>query len=140
MRYQFARTAEGFVGVTLDDGLPLMREALHDSVGVWPPTGLPQDGPSTYWIDVSLRGLRARLEDGSAEPFASGNITYLQLREGHVEARYDYDDVDSDCVDRVPADSFLAMLEEWRQRLLDAFPDAESRMPPTNAARPMPPA
>lgn len=86
--------------MTIDDDLPLLRHALEDSLGTRPPRGgAPQDGPSTYWLDNAITRLSERMESGSPEPFASGNVTYLQLRRGRVEARYDYDAVDSDIVD-----------------------------------------
>jgi hypothetical protein len=140
VRYHFNRTTEGLVEIALEDDLPLMRDALQDSLDSRPPRGAPQDGPSTYWIDMAIAGLRSRLEDGSSEPFASGNSTYLQLQGTQVEARYDFDPVDSDSVDRVPAEEFIVLLEEWRQRVLDESPDAARRMPPPRPARPMPPA
>jgi hypothetical protein len=61
--------------VSLDDDLPQLRHALEDSLGTRPPRGAPQDGPSTYWLDHAIRGLRERMDSGGPEPFASGNIT-----------------------------------------------------------------
>jgi hypothetical protein len=83
--------------------------------------------------------LRARLEDGSEEPFASGNVTYLQLQAGLVEARYDFDPADSESVDRVPVGEFVGLLAEWRERVLAESSDADRRVPPARPARPMPP-
>lgn len=139
MRYEFKRTAGGLVEVVLSDDLPLMRDALEDSLGSRPPRGAPQDGPSTYWIDHALTGLRARLEDGSEAPFAAGNVTYLQLQAGLVEARYDFDPPDSESVDRVPAGEFAGLLTEWREHVLAESPDADRRVPPARPTRAMPP-
>lgn len=139
MQYEFKRTPEGLVEVVLSDDLPLMRHALEDSLGSRPPRGAPQDGPSTYWIDRALTGLRSRLEDRSEEPFASGNVTYLQLRAGLVEARYDFDPADSESVDRVPAGELVGLLAEWREHVLAESPHADRRIPPARPARPMPP-
>jgi hypothetical protein len=141
MRYEFNRTPKGLVEIDLrDDNLPVMRHALEDSLGSRPPRGATQDGPSTYWIDNALTGLLARLEDGSDQPFASGNATYLQVVAGQVEARYDFDPEDSESVDRVPAKDFVAQLTAWRERVLVESPEADHRMPPPRAARRMPPA
>lgn len=102
MDFEFVVNGEGLVDVLLrDEDLPILSDALSDSVGTRPPRGARQDGPSTYWLDHALNDLRARLEDSSEEAFASGNITYLQLKEGVVEARYDYDDVASEYVNAV---------------------------------------
>ena len=139
MRYEFKRRADGFVEVTLCEGLSLLQHALEDSLGTRPPRGAPQDGPSTYWLDDAMRRLRERLESGGLEPFASGNITYLQLRGDCVEARLDVDPVDSDIVDRVQAADFLKFLRHWRAVVLEASPAAAGRVPPPRTARPMPP-
>lgn len=139
MRYRFATTAGGFVEVALDDDLPVLADALDDSLGTRPPRGAPQDGPSTYWLDNAITRLRERMESGNTEPFASGNVTYLNLQGRRVEARYDYDPVDSDIVDAVPAEDFLTFLVEWRRRVVEVSPGAAHRMPPPSTATPMPP-
>lgn len=139
MRYQFHRTDDGSVGLTLNDDLPVLLDAVEDSLGTRPPRGAPQDGPSTYWLDEAIKHLRERMESGSPEPFASGNATYLQLRGGQAEARYDFDPIDSDIVDTVDAADLLGLLIEWRQLVLDASPGAARNMPPPRPARPMPP-
>ena len=139
MRYRFHRTDNRSIGVTLDDALPLLRDALEDSLRTRPPRGAPQDGPSTYWLDEAINRLRGRMESGGQEPFASGNTTYLQLRDGQVEARYDYDPIDSDIVDRVEPAGLLDLLTEWRRLVVEASPEAARRMPPPRPARPMPP-
>ena len=138
MRYSFDLTDAGFVTVSLDEDLPVLSDALEDSLGTRPPRGAPQDGPSTYWLDGAIAHLRERVESGNAEPFASGNATYLQLRQGRVEARYDYDPPDSDIVSTVAASEFLALLVEWRQRVVEVSSDADGRMPPPSVAWPMP--
>lgn len=139
MRYQFHHTDDGSVDVTLDDNLPLLRHALSDSLGTRAPRGAAQDGPSTYWLDTAIAHLRERMESGNPEPFASGNITYLQLHGGRVEARYDVDPVDSEMVDMVDPVELLGLLTEWRRLVMAADPKASLRMPPARPARPMPP-
>jgi hypothetical protein len=118
MEYEFTVSNDGLVEVVVADGLPLMKAALQDSLSSHPPQGAPQDGPSTYWIDKTLRHLEARLEDGGEEPIASGNATYLQLRHGLVEARYVFDPEDAPDFDAVPAEEVLALLQAWRRRIL----------------------
>ena len=137
--FEFIVDDEGLVDVAIGDDLPILADALQDSVGSRPPRDAPQDGPSTYWVDSALTGLRARLEDAGEEPFTSGNETYLQLKEGLVEARYDYDAADSPYVDAVPADELLHLLEAWRRRILEESPAADKRMPPPPTAKAMPP-
>jgi hypothetical protein len=117
-----------------------MSEALKDSLRTSPPPGAPQDGPSTYWLDRAIRYLLERMEDGGSEPIAEGNVTYLQLRDGKVDARYVFDPEDSETVDAIPADEFLTLLQTWRKRVLDESPSADQHQPPPRQARPMPPA
>lgn len=138
VRFGFVVSGEGFVDVVLGDDLPILADALRDSLGTRPPRGARQDGPSTYWLDSALMRLRARLEDSGVQPFASGNATYLQLRNGAVEARYDYDEVDSDLVNTVAPEEMLGLLETWRAEVLAVSPAADRRMPPPPSARPMP--
>lgn len=140
MDFEFIVTDEGWVDVVIHDDLPIMADALRDSLGTRPPCGAPQDGPSTYWLDRAVIHLRDRLENPGDEPIASGNTTYLEINHGMVGARYDYDPVDSDYVDRVPADELLDLLQAWRRKTLVESPLADERMPPLPTARPMPPA
>jgi hypothetical protein len=140
VQFELMRTPDGFVEVALRDDLPLMRHALEDSRSSRPPQGARQDRPSTYWIDEALAGLRNRLKYPSLGPFASGNVTYLQLSSEQVEARYDFDPSDSDSVDRVPVAEFLELLNAWRKRVLDESPEADKRMPPLRNVHRMPPA
>jgi hypothetical protein len=139
MDFEFVVSDEGLVDVLLADDLPILSDALSDSLGTRAPRGAPQDGPSTYWIDNALAHLHARLEDSQEDPFASGNATYLALKQGVVEARYDYDEVDSGHVDAVPPQEFLDLLEAWRAKVMEVDPEAANRIPPARPARPMPP-
>jgi len=86
---RFEATDESLVRVVLTDEVPIPNEALEDSIGSRPPRGAPQAGPSTFWLNRALQGVRARIADAGDEPFASGNATYLQVRGRNVEARYD---------------------------------------------------
>lgn len=141
MEYEFTVSDEGLVEVVLADDLPYMRHAIEDSLGTRPPRGASQDGPSTYWIDTTLAQLKARLTDGGKDPIASGNITYLMVRHGSVQARLDIDSDDDDNYDAVPVEDFLTLLSGWRARVMVESPEADERMPPPLAARSMlPPA
>ena len=86
MRYQFNRTDDGSIDVTLEDDLPLLREALVDSLGTlsapWCAPGRPVDVLAGQTPSLQLR---ERMDSGNPEPFASGNATYLQLQGGRVE-------------------------------------------------------
>lgn len=139
MEYQFTVSDEGLVEVVLADDLPFMSHAFEDSLGTRPPRGASQDGPSTYWIDTTVAQLNARLADGGKDPVASGNITYLLVRDGSVQARLDIDSDRDDNYDAVPVEDFLTLLRDWRARVMVESPEADKRMPPPRAARAMPP-
>jgi hypothetical protein len=139
MEYEFTVSDEGLVEVALADDLPYISHALEDSLGTRPPRGAPQDGPSTYWIDTTLAQLKGRLADSGVAPIASGNITYLIVRDGSVQARLDIDSDDDNNYDAVPVADFLELLNAWRARVMLESPAADKRMPPPRAARAMPP-
>lgn len=138
MEYRFELTETGLVRVLLPDDLPVLNHALEDSIGSRPPRGARQDGLSTYWVDRALQGVLARVADGSDEVFASGNVTYMQVRNGKVEARYDYDPPDDDNFDAIDVQTFVPLVEDWRSRILEVSPGADTRLPPPPPARPMP--
>lgn len=140
VQYTFVQSPEGLIDVVVDRDAPILADAMTDSLGTRPPRGAPQDGPSTYWIDQALTQLRARLDDLSESPFASGNVTYLALKDGAVEVRYDYDPPDSEYVDRVQPSELIQLLEAWRKTVTEFDPQAARRLPPPPNARPMPPA
>jgi hypothetical protein len=140
MPYRFGVTDEGLVRVFLTDESPVLNEALEDSIGSRAPRGAPQDGPSTFWLDRALQAVQARIADASDEPFASGNVTYLQVRDGKVEARYDYDydPPDDDYFDTIDVQEFIQLVQAWRTRVMEASPEADKRFPPPPQAPPMP--
>jgi len=124
VKYEFV-TAGCSVDLVLTDDLPVLREALADCISTHPPSGA-DDRPSTYWIDRALRYLESRVEDGGKEPLASGCCTYLQVREGLVEARYEFGVEDDELCDAVPAEELLELLRAWRVRVLEVSPGAHS--------------
>lgn len=137
MNYEFV-TAGCSVELVLTDDLPVLREALADCISTHPPSGAGQDGPSTYWIDRALRYLESRLEDGGKEPLASGCCTYLQVREGVVEARYEFGVEDDDLGDVVPAEELLALLRAWRERVVEVSSGTYRKVSRQKALRQMP--
>jgi hypothetical protein len=138
VEYEFVVGTRSVKLVLLGD-LPLMREALEDSIGTYPPGGGDQDCPSTYWLDRALKYLRYRLEDGGKEPLASGNATYLQVRDGMVEAHYEFGTENDDPFDAVPGEELVELLNAWREKVLQESACADKRIPPPPKAYPMPP-
>lgn len=127
--YTFSTSAEGLVEL---DGPPgLLLEALRDCLGSRPPRGARQDGPSTYWVDRALRDMELAVAAGSDAPFASGNATYLRVRDGQmIEARFDVDPEDSDQFGVMGVEELAALLRAWRAAILAVSPEAERRQPP----------
>lgn len=138
MEYRFEVTEDGQVRVVLSENAPVLAHALEDCIGSRPPRGASQDGLSTYWVDGALRDVKARLADSSDEVFASGNVSYMQVRDGKVEARYDYDPPDGDDFGVIDVETFIHLVEDWRSRILEVSPGADKRRPQPRAARPMP--
>ncbi|GAA1591956.1 hypothetical protein GCM10009789_52540 [Kribbella sancticallisti] len=113
MKYEIVVTPGDSVELVLADDLPLLKAALKDCIGTHP---CRSEAPPTYWIDRAIRYLELRLEDSGKEPLASGNATYLQVRDGIVEARYEFAP-DDDRFDAVPAEELLGLLRDWRRRV-----------------------
>ena len=138
MEMRFTVREDGQVDVALGDRWSLFNDALADSISSLPPRGARGRGPSTYWVDVAARGLSEALRTGSDRPFTCGNITLLRLRNGAVEARYDYDDeeVEGQFLDVL---DFQVILDEWRNRITsEAARHARKRLPETYRRNPMP--
>lgn len=51
-----------------------------------------------------------------------------------MEARYDYDEPDSDVVERIPVGELVGLLEAWRAEVVRRDPDAPTRVPPARPA------
>jgi hypothetical protein len=120
VEYQLVVTAEGSIELELTDEFPLLKEALRDCIGAHPCRGA---GSSMYWVDRAVKYLEQRLEDGGKEPLASGKATYLQVRDGLVEARYEFA-LDDEVFDAVPAGELLSALRTLRQRMAELTPRA----------------
>jgi hypothetical protein len=134
VRVTFTTRGDGQVDVDLGPDLRLFGEALNDCVSSLPPRRQPGNGPSVYWIDVALSGLE-RAESDSSQPFTAGNITYLTLNGGRVEARYDFAEPDEPG-EFMAVEEFRALLLEWRMRVEQAATDAISPLPETYRRNP----
>ena len=137
MEAQFTRREDGQVDVDLGPEWRLVTEALNDCVSSLPPRGATGNGPSTYWVDEASAGLDRAQASGTDRPFTWGNITLLRIKQGHVEARYDFDEEDV-------AGQFLdvgdlrRVLDDWRARIEESASASTSPLPETYRRNPMP--
>lgn len=116
----FSERDDGQIDAHLPEEWRVFNEALGDSISTLPPRGEPGPSPSTYWIDKALSGAELALEHGTLTPFTWGNITYLRLNEGReVVAGFDFDP-DEDEAEVMPVSDFVALLQEWRSRVVAA--------------------
>jgi hypothetical protein len=137
VQYTFNERPDGIVEVRLGEEWPLFNDALADSVSSLPPRGQKVLGPSTYWIDVALAGLEQALAEDSVRPFTWGNITQLRVRDGMVEARFDFDDEDVPG-ERMPIEDFREILREWRVLVEVSASQASVPLPETYRRNPTP--
>jgi hypothetical protein len=132
----FSERDDGQIDAVIE-GLGLFSEALADSISSLPPRGARGNGPSTYWVDVAIEGLAEALKTKSDRPFTWGNSTLLRVREGMVEARYDYAEDDEDGA-LLSVDDFADLLHQWRDRIVQASATATSPLPETYRRNPSP--
>ncbi len=135
MEFVFSIRDDGQVDASLGPGWPLFNEALADSVSSLPPRGATGSGPSTYWIDIAERGAIRAAESGDVAPFNWGNMTLLRVRSGNVIASYDFSG-ENEPGEAVPLDEFLALLAQWRQRVIASSSTAP--LPETYRRNPLP--
>lgn len=133
MRFEFTMTSSDDIIVACSDEMPLFADVLNDCVGTRAPRGAPP-GVSTYWIDEALKKFRPHLGVSEASTIFSGNASYLELVDGLVEARFDYDPPDSDIVERLPLQDLVDLLDTWRAEVIRLDPAATTRMPPPRPA------
>ncbi len=133
MPFQFTTTASGDVTVACSGRMRLFADVLNDCIGTRSPRGAPP-GLSTYWIDEALKEFRAHIGIAEASAIFSGNASYLELVDGLIEARYDYDPPDSDIVERLPLEDLVVLLDAWRAEVIRLDPTAPTRMPPPRSA------
>ncbi|GAA4822901.1 hypothetical protein ACFQ0K_16395 [Nocardioides caeni] len=135
MERLFTVREDGQVDAQLPSAGPLFNEALDDSISSLPPRGARGSGPSTYWVDVALKGLRQAELNNDERPFTYGNITLLRLVGDKVEARYDFADDDEEG-DFVDVGDFVALLEEWGARIREQAAEALQPLPETYRRNP----
>jgi hypothetical protein len=119
---EFNRRDDGNIDARLGDEWPLFNEALADSISSLPPRGQDQAGPSTYWVDVALQGLENSLRTGTDRPFAAGNVTLLRVRDGMIEARFDFDEAEAG--EFMSVEDFRAIIGEWRGQIVGSASSA----------------
>lgn len=132
VRFQFTTSPSGYVEVVGPEDMPILAQVLNDCIGSRAPRGAPT-GLSTYWIDEALKEFRPRLH-GEGNASFSGDASYLELIDGLVEARFDYDPPDSDIVERLPLQDLVDLLDGWRAEVIRLDPTAPTRMPPPRPA------
>lgn len=128
MQFRFTTTPTGHVDVAPSDDMPLFVRVLNDCIGTRAPSGAPP-GISTYWIDEALKEFRPHLGISGASAIFSGNASYLELVDGVVESRYDYDPPDSDIVERLPLQDLVDLLDAWRAEVVRLDSTATTRVP-----------
>jgi len=131
--FRFVSTDAGYVEIVRSEERPAFTDVLNDCIGTRAPRGAPS-GLSTYWIDETLKVFRPHLSGSEASAIFSGNASYLELVDGLVEARFDYDPPDSDVVERLPLHELVDLLEAWRIEVIRLDPTAATRMPPPRPA------
>jgi len=133
VRFAFKTSPNGDVEVAQAEDLSLFIGVLNDCIGSRAPRGAPS-GLSTYWLDAALDEFRRALSEPHRPATFSGNMSYLELVDGLVEARYDYDPPDSDIVERLPLQELVDLLDAWRAEVIRLDPTASTRRPPPRAA------
>lgn len=128
MRFQLTANPLGYADVVGPEDMPIFTRVLNDCVGSRAPRGAPT-GLSTYWIDEALKEFKPHLNHPARPTILSGNASYLELVDGLVGARYDYDPPDSDIVERLPLQDLVDLLDGWRAEVIRLDPMAAIRMP-----------
>ncbi len=135
MQVQFTERDDGQVDVDLGPGWELMTEALNDCVSSLPPRGAADSGPSPYWVDVASLGLDRALATSDPKPFTAGNATLLRLKDGRVEARYDFDE-DDVAGQFIDVDALRQLLSDWRALILLSASRSTAPLPDTYRRNP----
>jgi hypothetical protein len=120
LELRFTNRPNGTIGIMVPSAKNVFNTALDDAVSTLAPRGALVGGLSTYWIDRATEGALNSQAAGSTEPFASGNVTYLRVDGQRVVAAYDFDPDEKDAAS-LPFGDFLALLSEWRLRVVDAL-------------------
>lgn len=116
---RFTVRDDGIIDAHCEPACGLLDTALNDAIGSRAPRGARHQGLSTYWIDYAESSLRLAVEESSTAPFISGNQTYLWVEGDQVLAAYDYE-LPGEQEDSMAVVEFLALLDEWRKRVIEA--------------------
>jgi hypothetical protein len=135
MEFIFSTRDDGQVDARLGPEWPLFSEALGDSISSLPPRGAAGNGPSTYWIDIAEHGARRAAQSGDVAPFTWGNSTLLRVQSGNVVAAYDCAE-ENEPGEAIPLDEFLALLAEWRKRVIASASTSSAPLPETYRRNP----
>lgn len=119
MDLSFTHLPDGIIEIVVGRSDGLFTMAMNDSVSSRTPRGSSTPELSTYWIDRVEAAAQSARERRSADPFASGNVTYLRLAGDAVIAAFDFDAEEIEA-ESMPLESFLRALREWRGRLIEA--------------------
>jgi hypothetical protein len=130
----FSLRDDGQVDAHLGEAWRIFQDALDDSISSLPPRGALGNGPSTYWVDRAEEGARNAQRDGNERPFTSGNITLLRVVGDDVVATYDFSEDEPS--QAMPLDDFLAVLDEWRSRIIESAVRATAPLPETYRRNP----
>jgi hypothetical protein len=105
--------------IEVEVGVPggALDHALNDAVTGRAPRGARHTGLSTYWVDRTERQLALAIENGTTEPFASGDVTYLRTDGQTVIAALDFDEDEATC-ESINVVSFIRVLAEWREHVI----------------------
>lgn len=120
---------DGQVDARLPAGWPIFNDALRDSISSLPPRGAVGNGPSTYWIDRAEQGAREARRAGDERPFLWGNTTVLRVDGDSVVASDEY--AGDPEPEAMPLAEFLALLKEWRRRVVGSAATAARPLPET---------
>jgi hypothetical protein len=134
VQFRFTRQPDGLIDVEVESELPVLNDALADSVSSRAPRGATP-GLSAYWIERAEEGVKRAADTGLVEPFASGNVTYLRLEGDRVIAGYDFDTRAAE-TDWIPLDLFLQILDEWKNLVEEERgATGQAAMPPLSGER-----
>lgn len=118
----FSTRQDGQIEVDLGLGLRLFTHALNDCVTSRPPRGAEENGPSTFWVDVTDQSLERALLAGLDDQFSEGNSHELWLKSGQIEARSAYPVEEGEPGEVLAVADFRRVLAGWRQQIVQAPP------------------
>jgi hypothetical protein len=109
-------SGSGLIWIELGADWPGFTRALDDSVSSLSPRGTPP-GLSTYWIDVTLDGLKASPTTGEHR-IVGGNETEFVVAGENVQARSLYELFETE---EMPRQDFEGILRTYREAVITAI-------------------